>query len=108
MHGSKLKEKPGRQELFRLASCPRMCSWELPLVVSSITPEQRLTYLLKSVTLTMSGNAVRALSCEDIVNERYGTAGIDLVRNILTALERHDGRYGEKYLSNKCVIHSPD
>ena len=55
MHGLKLKEEPGRQELFRLASCPRMCSWESPVVFSSIPPVQRLTYL-KSVTLTISEN----------------------------------------------------
>ncbi|KAL4755989.1 uncharacterized protein BDW70DRAFT_164919 [Aspergillus foveolatus] len=79
------------QEPLELSERPRTCSWELLLFVASIPQEQRLTFLLKSVTLTMSENGVRALLCEDIIHERYHTDGIDLVGNIVVALGRNNG-----------------
>lgn len=83
------------QELLASSEPRRICSWELPLVVASIRQEQRLTFLLKTVTLTMFENGVKASSCEDIIHERYGTVGIDLVRNIVVALGRDNGIHGE-------------
>ncbi|KAL4911168.1 hypothetical protein BDW74DRAFT_172632 [Aspergillus multicolor] len=68
----------------------KTCTWELPRVVADIPHDQRLEYLLASFTLTMSKDGVKAMPCKEYI-ERNCWGGVQLVRDILKALEHDHG-----------------
>ena len=67
----------------------------MPSVIAKIPQDQRLEFVLKSITLTMSDGGVKVTTSEAFIREKYGEFGIAFVRNIISTLGRGNGSYGE-------------
>ncbi|KAL4922784.1 hypothetical protein BDW62DRAFT_171747 [Aspergillus aurantiobrunneus] len=65
-------------------------NWDLPHALADIPENDRLTFLLESITLTATKKGVKVLTCKDFVREKYGEAGIELVTKVVKALEHDD------------------
>lgn len=56
--------------------------------------ENILKLLLDMLTLTKSESTVEVSTCQQYIEETYGSKGILLLKNIIRALERDDGKFG--------------
>ncbi|KAL2820975.1 hypothetical protein BDW59DRAFT_181310 [Aspergillus cavernicola] len=66
--------------------------WDLPLIFADVPDNKRSRFLLETITLTLSENAVKVLTCEQYIRDTYGEDGIGLVTDLLGALGRDDGK----------------
>lgn len=58
-----------------------------------------MTFILKSITLTMSDGCVEVLTGEEFIRGKYGERGMAFVANIISALDCDNGRYGELWVN---------
>lgn len=67
-------------------------SWEVPEVLKNL-PDQ-VQFMRSMLTLTKCDGGIKARVCEIYVRELYGIEGIQLVENIVCALNHPQGRHG--------------
>ncbi|RDW93647.1 uncharacterized protein DSM5745_00969 [Aspergillus mulundensis] len=95
-------DEPGRERAQARSATWFTSTWELPYVLDGIPENERLRFVLDSITLTMSERGVIVQTCNEFIQGRYGRAGVDLLAGLLTAVGSDDGRYTSLDIRARC------